>query len=81
MSEEQDKSPFETRKCHICGNADYTWGRLVDSHNVERQVKFAAKSVSDYRAAFADGKSEVFARVCNTCGNMQTFVNVPVTTK
>lgn len=70
MSEEQESKPFGRNTCHVCGGTEFTWTDIVTG---KAYLRLALKD-----AGFLDkavGGWFPSARVCNTCGNVQIFVD------
>jgi hypothetical protein len=54
------------KPCPVCGSISYTWGRTV-GESPSQYVYFRAEA-----EGWGGGK-RLFARECNTCGNVQMF--------
>jgi hypothetical protein len=57
--------------CHICGCSSYAWGSLA-----AQGINFAPQDASILAKFFRFG-TELPARRCNQCGNIQVFARMP----
>jgi len=74
---------YRTAPCHICAQESYSWGYTdgkafvpVGFGPLERERKLQRGSLikAVQSAIGAGGTKLINARVCNTCGNIQLFV-------
>lgn len=66
MNDHQTKLP-----CPVCGESSYSWGSVAGHY----PLKYKDEDVGFWEKHTAFGGARVKVRKCNTCRNLQLFIN------